>query len=424
MARALLLALFAATVLCNIAFVKLSVGLPLRAILAITLLLLVEWLYSQAVRDALYRCRYLLLFILYFAIIGAILTFANGYPPAGAISVIIENHVQSAVSIVLVYSLCIVLGLAAVSKVVAGIILVSIGFAVLQFTGFQPAWDFKHSLDLMQGVIPQTVQIRPGGLSYTPVHLGYQTSILFALAVVWAVVTRQRSFLIWGLVAVLVASIAGGNRSPLLSIAAFVLIYVQRIHPRVLLYLLPAIVVLLPLSSMIMEAATSAEVRALEAGDASSLGRLVLSYYGVLLVATNIFGHGLLFDTQMHWPQFWDLLRGFENATIVQRYGLHNYPLNMLVTYGIFVIPPLVFLYKSTRVLRLFFWSFMIYFINSLTHNEGPLHADNMFWYGAVCVLFLAQNSKLDFHSQLSGSPDRATLATEKAGRPAGAVNS
>lgn len=400
MTRTLLLAIFSATVFFNIVFVKLSVGLPVRSILAVSAILILEWLRPQAVHDAISKCMPLLLTLVYFSGVGLVLTVANGDSITGALGPIIENYAQSAISIVLIYAMCLVVGLRAVSGVVMVAILISVAFAVLQFVGVQPAWDIKHSLDIAQGVYPQLFQGRPGGLSYTPVHLGYQVCILFALFCVWAMVARERNYLIIGLVVVFVASIAAGNRSPLLSIAVFGLLYAQRFHPRGVLMLLPLAFVGVPLLSWLLDLASSAEVRALEAGDSSSVGRAVLSYYGVLLVSSNIFGHGLVFDTQLHWPEFWDQLRGFENSTIVQRYGLHNYTLNMLVTFGVFVIPPVVMLLRNDRMRSMFFWTFLLYFINTLTHNEGPFYADNMFWYGAICVMFLAQNSNLVFHAE------------------------
>lgn len=79
MMRTLLLGIFAATVFCNIVLVKLSVGLPVRSLLAGGLLLFLEWRRPQAVHDAIVQCRPLLLATIYLAVTGMILTLVNGY---------------------------------------------------------------------------------------------------------------------------------------------------------------------------------------------------------------------------------------------------------------------------------------------------------------------------------------------------------
>lgn len=399
MTRFFLMALFAASVVSNIAFVKLSVGVPVRSLLAVVLLGFIIWRYPRVVAHTISQCRTIAFVIAYLAVIGVALTVANGDSVAKASGVLTEVYVQAFISILLIYSLCTILGLATVTAIVAGTIVLTLIFCVLQFAGVQQAWDIKVLLDDFQGAPPMLTTDRPPGLSFSAVHLGYQVYVLVAIALVWSMVKGTPAYLVVAILLVIVSSITAGNRSPLLGVLVLGAIYAYRFYPRATLMLGPLLLAIaLPIVLSVMTTLEEAGVRAAETDDSSSVGRIVLNYFGWLLFQDNIFGYGLTFDSQSQWPQYWNALNSLENATIVQRYGIHNYFLNMLLMFGVFLAPLGLLLAGNRRVMRLFAWAFVGYFVNAFTHNEGPFHGDNIFWYGAVAILFLAQHTELEFN--------------------------
>lgn len=410
MTRFFLKAVFAGSVVCNIALVKWSVGLPVRSLLTILLLGFIAWRYPRVATQALAQCRTVAFVTAYLAVVGLALTVANGETIGEAMGTLIEVYVQAFISVLVIYCLCLIVGLGAVTTIVAGAIFLTVTFSVLQSLGVQQAWDIKNFLDAFQGAPPQLTTDRPPGLSYSAVHVGYQVYVLFALALIWSMVKGTPAYLLFAIVFVVISSITAGNRSPLLGALAFAVIYAYRFYPRATLMLGPLLLaVTLPLFLSVMTTLDDAGLRAAETEDSSSVGRIALNYFGWLLFQDNIFGYGLAFDSQAHWPRYWQSLNTLENATIVQRYGLHNYFLNMLLTFGLFLAPLGLLFTGNRRFIGLFFWAFIGYFVNSLTHNEGPFHGDNIFWYAAIAILFLAQHTDLEFNPQtISRSRERA----------------
>lgn len=383
--------LFCLTLVCSIIFPVWRIGpIPVKAGVAAAFFLYLLFRYWGTFR---YVCRSqsaILVLTSLFAILGGIVSAANMMSLPDLVSNLIEVHAQTAMNIIMgsmVIKLC---GVQAALRA----FLISIGItaivAVLQFTGFNFAWDLRSRLASIQGETFSQFSYfnygRPMGLSFSPIVLA--TQLCLALAAYCsvnasselAVVGRKSRVFVAAFVFIFVC-FASGNRSPILGGIILIFIYFAMLNPKYAVPILVLTLVSSPLLSGLLDNLEGSGSRVVNFDDKSALGRIGLYYYGILLFLARPYGYGLGFDPTLYWHDYWSEIAAFPNAAVITGYPLHNYILNMLNFYGVFILflMPLTLkmLFKQKRV-----WIYFIpYVIHILFHNAGPFWNDTFVWF-------------------------------------------
>jgi hypothetical protein len=182
-------------------------------------------------------------------------------------------------------------------------------------------------------------------------------------------------------IAFVFAAMAGGNRSPLLGMAMFILLYgTARLGPVALVFgCLGAAII--PFMPEILAQAQGTNVRVLATNDKSATGRIPLLVYGWKLFLARPIGYGFGFDPTLYWQHYWTQISSLKGAEVIRIFPLHNYPLTMLNRYGFSVLFLVPFVIRLIWPHRLVLLGFVPYMCHILFHNDGPLDTDFMIWF-------------------------------------------
>lgn len=385
--------LFGATILLSVCLVKWgAAGIPFRSLLAIALLALVAAVRLDVIAVSLREAGTLLAIIVICAVLGVVSSLLNGADLTLVGQQLLEIHVQAIVGVlggVVVRRTC---GAQTIMYAFALAVGLSASMAILQFMGVGAAWEARRFVGALQEeggrLYGFAAGARARGLSFSPVILATQLCLLFAavFAYRWRLLgerifTKADAVLLLVLAALAAAAIVSGNRSPLVGMLAFFLLYIWITQRRSAILLVSIGVCLSPLILALPEALRGLGLRIGETEDGSAVGRTVLQVYGLMLFGDRPYGYGLTFDSTEHWADYWRYLHGYANANAITAYALHNYPLMILNKYGfpIVLVGAVVF-----RALLRHKWAalaFIPYAAHIFFHNDGPLMADFLIWY-------------------------------------------
>ncbi|MDC7745125.1 MULTISPECIES: O-antigen ligase family protein [Rhizobium] len=422
MLKPIVATLFAINMMLAVVLVRLSVGgLPVRLLFVAVLLAVVgayaPGLIVRAVTDQRNQI-FLIAFLTCCALISSALV-GDGF--TYSIAQVFQIHIQAIVGLIVGYCVITIVGYQSTVLIFLLPIAISSIFAALQFAGFSPAWSAYDALSALQ---PRDLadfegfdaHYRALGLSYSPVHLGTQLCLAFAVIFAYRVSQVGRSAIMSGLDRRLIATVAitgfvaicSGNRSPMLGLAVFFCLYLASAKPMLglLAGLFMAAAVLL--GDSIVEAMNSSGLRTFNTENSSGEGRLVLSVYGSMLFFYRPFGYGLSFDSVAHYSEYWDWLKNYPNSQAITIHALHNYYLMFINKHGVlalFVVPYLLRAFSKNLVGVL---AFVPYLVHIFYHNDGPLQADFMFWY---IIPLVAQNPA--FYPQQDREMTRTVAARE-----------
>lgn len=395
----------------SIALVRFIVGgVPVRSLFVIALFFGVFAPRPQLLIDALKDTLPILLVITYAGLLGLIVSLYNSLPVPDVLRQIVELHIQAIIGVLTGYGLLHVIG--ARKLVYAFVIVVGVSglLAIFQAMGIGVAWDIRSALQSLQSYALEHYYLderaRAMGLSFTPVHLATQICLAFAAFFVLrkgiAPADDKKLFAwsIWiALFATVFISIISGNRSPILGCMVFAGCYVASVRPALLILglfiLLPAGLMIYSNLDAILTYMQNTDIRAFRIGDKSSVGREALRDYGWLLFTTNPFGYGLIFDSTSYVPQFWDQMALYENAETIKGNAIHNYYLNMLHKYGVFILPLAAYLLIKVSQHYRIALGFLPYAVQSFFHNDGPLYGDFMIWYFLPVCLYAVDMRKI-----------------------------
>jgi len=387
--------LFLATLFLSICMVKWSIaGIPVRAIFAISILLLIAAARNQIIIDVVYRYRFVFAVTAAVALIGVASSLYNGTEPASLGRQLLEIHFQAMVNIVVGACVVRVCGIRASVLALTMVVGISSLFALLQFMGIGLAFDVRNLLEGFQPAGPEGSRFfeiggRARGLSYSPVHLGTQLCLLFAAIFAFLlhgygerIFGRLDSRVLLAAAFVVLVSVASGNRSPILGVVIFLVMYawVTKHKFPALVFTLLALAAL-PFTDQFLLMLQELGLRVANTADGSAVGRTALQVYGVLLFVDQPFGYGLDFNSPDYASQYWSALRGFENAEAITKHALHNYYLLMLNKYGMLIL--IVAALVAWRMMKsgMAMLGFIPYMAHIFYHNDGPYQADFIIWF-------------------------------------------
>lgn len=402
------LALFAITILLSIALVKFGIpGLPLRAFTAILILAITlaasPWIVGQSLRSV----GPALGIVGFCALLGLLSSVLNGAPLDQIARQLLEIHFQACVSLLVGACLVRTCGPASVVFVMGFCIGLSSAVALLQFVGVGAAWDLRsffqriQPIEIDQDSVFLTLRLRAMGISYSPVHLGTQISLVFAgffSAVLYysrgGALHKFDNRVFIGVFVGSIFAIISGNRSPILGFIAFLVGYLFIMRPY--LAIMIAIIVF-PIAFFlddILQEVSELGLRSARTDDGSSSNRKVLRAFGFLLFFDKPYGYGLSFNSTEYWTLYWEKLKNYPNPVAVQIHALHNYYLMILNKYGIAILA--VGAYVGTKLIRAphILIAFLPYIVHIFYHNDGPLQADFLFWFMLPSVLALQQAAR------------------------------
>ena len=398
--------LFLVSTILSICAVKVGVGgLPFRmwTLLGATGLLVVAC--PATVGRALRETRTLTLLVLVVAAIGVIVSLIAHAPPAYIARQLIEAHAQAIVAVVIGYTLMLRFGLPRVLAAVLIAFAITAAFAAAQALHVPGAWILREriaaisndSIFNLPGYDPRE---RPMGMSYTPVLFATQTCIALAC---WFYIrlwrgswqSRRFDWSIFAVAALLIAlSAMTGNRSPLLGIGVFLLVFTLVSRPKLTGLVLPS--ALLALGALTLGADTLGETGLRVAkSNSSSENRGTLRAYGYYLVAQRPIGYGLTFDSTTKWSEFYQQTIYMPNPDSIRNWALHNYYLNFLTKYGILILFILPWLLPRRREQLILWLAFVPYVIHIFFHNDGPLQGDTLSFYLFAAATMLLKRREL-----------------------------
>jgi hypothetical protein len=389
--------LFGAFFFMSVVMVLVAVaGIPIRAVFGVCILGYLALAHPAEFAVSLTKQRTTLLIILGFAILGTVVSLLNGSAAAAVGRQILEIHVQAAVNLLVAATVLEVCGPRTILYTFLAVIGLSALVAIPQALGIQAAW----SLRLLFGVAGVALDDdgeagRAVGLSLTPIVLATQLCLSFALIYIYRRHYGRPSAgldpaVIAGAVVFSVVCLASGNRSPLLGMALFLVIYgTMRLGPVALvggsLFL-----ALAPLVPILLHHAEQSGVRALTMQNKSSVGRWPLIVYGWHLFADHPLGYGLDFDPLLHWQAFWKYVANLQNAEAIEAHPLHNYVLTTLNKYGVFALFLAAISFRLMAKHRDILLCFIPYAAHILFHNDGPFAGDFIIWF---IIAFLSNDN-------------------------------
>lgn len=392
--RSLIRALFILTVLLSVALVKWNVaGIPVRSVTALLLLGVAATFRLDVIGAAIRESWTLLCIITVAALIGTVSSLLNASDAAYIGRQLLEIHVQAMVGTIVGVAVRRTCGARTVLIAFAIAVGISALFAALQFADIGPAWAARRFLNSMQAQDVQREPLMPGesraaGLSYSAVHLG--TQICLVLAALFAdrlrtlgekLLQKPDTILLLSLPVLAAAAIVSGNRSPLLGMLCFLVLYLWFAKRGAAVLLIAVAIAAYPMALMLPEVLRGLGLRIGETQDSSAVGRTVLQVYGLMLFAARPYGYGLAFDSTEHWLGFWTYLKDFDNAEAITWHALHNYYLMVINKYGVAI---LLLAAVVARTLMRYRWAvlgFVPYLVHIFFHNDGPLQADFLIWY-------------------------------------------
>ncbi|MBW6426029.1 O-antigen ligase family protein [Rhizobium sp. XQZ8] len=376
---------------------------------------------------AIVKMHRILLLIIYFAVCATLSSFLNDVPFESIVNQLVEIHFQAIVSLIAFHVICSYLGPSRFYVYFSIPIAISVAIAAMQFLGFTPAWSLY---DVVASVQPQSTEelefhdphYRALGLSYSPVHLGTQISLVFALF--FGVLARQigkhslfrrlgQRRVFAAVLLFVVAALVSGNRSPLLGIICFLGVYLFLSRPilaTLFVCLIPAFILLQPL---VVDILNSTGVRAFNTENSSGEGRAALRAFGTMLFIDRPFGYGLTFESTQYWWRYWKEIQGYENPEAITLHALHNFYLVTLNKHGILMLLPLYWVFRKIVRNATSLLGFIPYAIHCFYHNSGPTNGDFMFWF----IIPVFSIYALGGSQRVQTNPDRV-IHTRRFGYP------
>lgn len=412
--------LFALTLLyffLSIALVRFMVaGLPVRSLVGLGIFAIVYAIRPALLPKALLVNWKVIAIISYAALVGFMVSLFNDAPLADTLRQLLEIHFQAVICLLTGYGLLQLMGVNRLVYAFLAIVLLSSFVALLQAANVDIGWTIRDKLQLFQEydleALFLTKRMRAMGLSFSPVHLGTQICLAFAVIfLLYSCYSNNREFHvavkigIWMLIMLFVA-LASGNRSPILGFVVFAAAYIFYLRPT---FSLMAGLLLLPIFGLLylsfienMDFFADTEIRALRVGDKSSEGREALRALGNLLFIDRPFGYGLKFNSIDYVSPYWPEIQHYENAETVWTNAVHNYYVLIILKYGLLFVPVALYAFISCMKNFLVFLAFLPYAIHIFFHNDGPFQADFMIWY---FLPIIALTKKREHQAQLDNQP-------------------
>ncbi|SHI26524.1 O-antigen ligase family protein [Ferrimonas marina] len=402
----------------SIYLVKLSVGLPVRTLVLLSLfsafatLFRVHW---PTLLD-----NFHLRALAAMGLFGLVASLIFEFELAGPGYQMFRFIIQPGVVLITGLMLCQLLGVRFLSQLFLAAILVSATVAVLQGLNLQPAWDLANKLAVLQGMERSDIfvsentsgggvyidRFRPRGLSYSNIHLGYQACLCFMMFYLsrmlptrFADLFPRNNLLAFAILAwLLVAVFMTGTRSSLYGLLllwpAHLFFTSRQKIPIVLLGL--AILMMVPVIQPILYEVL--DVRVLSIEDSSFAARKPLAMVGLLLFLDMPIGHGWLADTTELQAEYWHMLYQMENARAVAGRDLHNNPIRLLFVYGIGAIVTLTwyFLKLKAHYSKYLLIGLVPYLAHSTFHNDGLFLGGNYIWlvFAMIHACYLLDNQR------------------------------
>jgi len=388
----------------NIALISLEIAsIPIRSVLTVGSLGLFAMLWPQIAGRALKRHALVLALAALLAALGTFVSLVAGTSPAVIGRAILEVHVQAAVTLIFATIAAEIAGPRLAVFAIVGAVTVTGLVAVLQVTGFDPAWGLRAALGSLQNHAlhenSSFLNRRPMGVSYSPIHLATQACLAFAAYGGLRHWQENRSGgptsimpdgkMAIALIMMVAVATASATRSPILGAAAFAGLYLLiRGNIWLAAFGLAGGALLLFAAPAVLEALEGTQYRVLRVDDNSASGRLPLFTFGGLLLLDNPLGYGFGFESTHYWSRYWPDLYAMPSAGVIREVELHNYVLNMATTYGLGLVaaaPLALTLIWKGRDYLLFF---VPYTVHIMFHNSGPFWNDTLFWFvvGALSV--------------------------------------
>ncbi|MHA6332676.1 O-antigen ligase family protein [Qipengyuania sp. CAU 1752] len=391
-------------VLFNVALISLDfASIPIRSGLALGLLAMLGFVRPDHFVDTIRRHGLVLALAGLLAFLGTFVSLINGADPAIMGRMLMEVHLQIAVTLLLAAMLADLAGPRAAVLAICAAFVISAAVAAIQFIGLDAGWNLREALGRFQGhklhEDSSFLNRRPMGLSYSPIHLATQACLGFAAYGAWRLricaysggtAGRIDPVIILALAVMAAVAFLSATRSPILGAAVFLAIYALRNGSAVTILSAAVMGVALVIAApMIVDAMQGAENRVFRVGDNSAAGRLPLMTFGLMLFQDNPFGYGFDFVSHEHWAPYWQELYRFEGAGEVREAELHNYLLNMLTTYGLTLLIALPLIGRLLWQARHVAIVFVPYAVHALFHNTGPFWNDTLFWFvvGAISAM-------------------------------------
>lgn len=377
----------------SIAFVKWSAGpLPVRSVLLLACAGLIAVFDTDTFMRTLRDLWKILLLVVVIGALGLVVSFINSAPLSDALRQIAELHIQALVSIIVAYAIALRMGARTVIYGYLGVFAISAVFALGQALNIDFAWQARAMIGHLQGDPPLTqdfyvTRYRALGLSYSPVLFG--TEACLAVAALFGLSISRRGIrpvgpdwiLVAGSLVIAMTCVATGNRSPLLGIGAFLILYLLWQAPRQSFILLPLMAIAAAVATPALNHIQDAGVRVVRTEDGSSQGRGTLRAYGYFLIGRKPIGYGLTFESMDHWQDFMHQARYMENPLVFRNWPLHNYYLNMLAAYGVLIALFAFFVVPRNRTQAIMWMGYSAYLIHIFFHNNGPLKGDFVFFF-------------------------------------------
>lgn len=386
---------------CNLFFVKPSLGgVPVRSIISISLLFLFLVFDNDAVRFATRINAKALYIIFTFAVVGLLLSLYNEDLAEG-IQKLFEVHIQATVLLLLTSTIAVRLGARRSATLLIGLIVISCIVCVLQFFEIPLAWDLRVPFGFTYDDVAPTIQVvepdRGPGLSYSTILLAGQSCIAFALGVIFSDSCAKKEAaneinrdeyrlktIIMFSIFVIIVSVAGGNRSPILGVMLAVPLLVTRNNTLKLTIFLLVVLLWFFGINIMRDMLSDAGLRVAQTGDPSSMVRGGLVQYGMQLFYLNPVGYGLGFDSRALSSSADIDFSRIDNAAIVINVfsvvGLHNFLVTMLNRYGVAFIFLSIWCAYILLKKRIYLIPFVPYIVHILFHNLGPLDIDYVIW--------------------------------------------
>lgn len=381
-------------ILLNVALISWSVAsIPVRGVLAVSMLGLFALIAPQHVVDAFKRHSEILLLTAAFALLGTFVSLVNGDAYSVILRTIMEVHVQIAITLLVATVAAKLAGTRASALVFVACIGVTALVAVMQFLEIDWGWRLREILGSFQGEVmsenTSLINHRPMGLSYSPIHLATQLCLAFAVytATCSGMTSRkperplEMRMIVAALVLIFVAVVCA-TRSPILGAVLFLCAFMASRSGILPILLIGATGVLLYFAGPeILNLFRDAQPRVARLDDDSAMGRISLYTFGLLLLRDNPVGYGFGFVPSEHWMTYWHQLYTLQSADDIQSKELHNYILNMLCTYGIGIVLLLPWIWRLLSHSWRYAIFFLPYAVHILFHNSGPFWNDTLIWF-------------------------------------------
>ncbi len=383
-----------------VTMVKLEVGLPVRVLVLMVglgwfvLMFRVPWRALMTDNPHLNALGAI-------ALVGILTTLWGTLDWASTLLMVVKWTLQPALAFAFTLLVCHLYGPRPVVLIFFGVVALTSMVAVLQGLEFQPAWDLKYHFEQWQGLDRAQIfaieqesgdgafqdQYRSRGLSYSPIHLGYQITLVVGL-LYYAAVSAPRlnplsPFWTRCLLALLIAAaIFSGTRSTIGGIAFLLPLHYLFCHQRRGLAVVLALLSMVLVPLLFVLASELFDLRIFSTSDSSMHARVPLTLLGFQLFWDNPLGHGWLIEASDLADDYWHQLYHINNAEVVVYRGIHNHAVKMLFVYGVF--GAWILLRYLGALKRQFGVAILValapYGFHALFHNDGIFLGGNYIW--------------------------------------------